>query len=254
MPSLFIGHGSPMNAIEDNEITKNWCEIGKNLPTPKAILCISAHWVTPWSTEITTNEILKTIYDFYGFPEELYNQNYDVQGSPKCAKETQDIISNTKVLWSEVWGIDHGTWSVLMQMYPKRNIPVYQLSLDYNQPFSFHLELWKKLRELRRKWILVIGSGNLVHNLGKISWGNNAPYDWNVEFDTKATNFINERNFEALTKRESFWNIFSLAHPSYDHYLPLLYFAGTIWEKESIIPFNEEFQMGSLSMKSFMAY
>ncbi len=254
LPSFFIGHGSPMNAREENEITRNWQEIGKNIPTPKAILCISAHWVTNGTTEVTTNDTLKTIYDFYGFPPELYNLNYDVQGSPQFAKETQRIIETPKILWSDEWWIDHGAWSVLIQMYPEKNIPVYQLSLDYGKPFSFHLELGTHLRELRKKWVLIIGSGNLVHNLGALSWGNNTPYDWNIEFDTKASQFINERNFEALTKRENFWNIFSLAHPSYDHYLPLLYFAGTIGSDENIVSFNEEFQMGSLSMKSFMAY
>jgi 4,5-DOPA dioxygenase extradiol len=243
-----------MNAIEENEITKNWQYIGKNLPTPKAILCISAHWVTNGTTEVTTSETLKTIYEFYGFPPELYNLNYDVQGSPEFAKETQHIIETPKILWNDEWGIDHGAWSVLIQMYPRKNIPVYQLSLDYGKPFSFHLELGIYLRELRKKWVLIIGSGNLVHNLGRLNWNSNAPYDWNREFDIKATQFINERKFEALTKRESFWNTFSLAHPNYDHYLPLLYFAGTIGSDENIISFNEEFQMGSLSMKSFMAY
>src|ERR1035437_3955591 len=196
MPLLFVGHGNPMNAIEKNEYHNSWVELGKTLPKPKAILCISAHWFIN-GTKVTAMEKPKTIHDFGGFPQELFDVQYPVNGSPEFAKETQTLITKTKVQSDLDWGLDHGTWSVLLPMYPNADIPVFQLSIDYTQPPQFHYDLAKELSVLRKKGVLIIGSGNIVHNLGMIDWGGKV-YDWAIEFDEKIKTFINSGDHSSI--------------------------------------------------------
>jgi len=251
MPALFIGHGSPMNAIEDNQYRRSWQELGKILPKPKAILSISAHWITQGSTKVTAMEKPRTIHDFGGFPDELYQQQYPAPGSPTLANETIGMVSNASVLPNFEWGLDHGTWSVLLPMYPKADIPIYQLSIDYSKPFQFHYDLGLQLKSLRDKGVLTLGSGNIVHNLGAIS--NTAkPYDWALEFDSKIKGFIDNSNHQGVIDFQNLGSVARNAHPSYDHFIPLLYILALQEKVERVNYFNESFDLGSLSMRSLM--
>lgn len=251
MPMLFVGHGSPMNAIEDNAFSREWKKIGAGLPHPQAILVISAHWVTNGSVAVTAMETPRTIHDFGGFPQELFDQEYPAQGSPQFAKETIELVTKTYIREDFDWGLDHGTWSVLQPMFPKHEIPVFQLSIDYSQPAQFHFELGKELHKLREKGVLIIGSGNIVHNLYELNTGG-SPYDWNVSFDNKITEFIDKRDFESVVNFQDLGELAKKAHPTYDHFLPLLYTLGATDSKETISYFNDEFSMGSLSMRSLL--
>ena len=248
MPVLFVGHGNPMNAIEKNEYHNRWVELGKTLPKPKAILVVSAHWLTR-GTKVTSMEKPKTIHDFGGFPQALFDAQYPANGSPEFAKETQTIITKTKVESDFEWGLDHGTWSILLPMYPKADIPVFQLSIDYSQPPQYHYDLAKELSVLRKKGVLIIGSGNIVHNLGMIDWGGKA-YDWAIEFDEKIKTFIDERNHSSIINYNKMGNIAKLAVPTNDHYLPLLYTLALQKKNETVSYFNAKCEMGSMSMRS----
>ena len=250
MPVLFVGHGNPMNAIEKNEYHKKWTELGKSLPKPKAILVVSAHWLTK-GTKVTAMEKPKTIHDFGGFPDELFAQQYPANGSPAFAKETQSLITKTKVESDFEWGLDHGTWSVLLPMYPNADIPVFQLSIDYSQPPQYHYDLAKELSALRKKGVMIIGSGNIVHNLGMIDWSGKA-YDWNIEFDSKIKNFIDEQNHSGIINYEKLGKIAQLAVPTNDHYLPLLYSIALQEKNETVSYFNEKCELGSMSMRSLL--
>ena len=251
MPVLFIGHGNPMNAIEENDFSKNWTEIGKFLPHPKAILSISAHWITPGEIKVTTMDKPRTIHDFYGFPEELFQQEYPAPGSKDYAQRTVDVIRNVHVHEDQDWGLDHGTWSVLLKMYPQADIPVYQLSLDYSKPPTWHFETAKQLQILRKKGILILGSGNLVHNLRTIRF-NEPPYDWAKEFDTRITQFIDDRDLKAAVDFKNLGVLAKLAQPTHDHYLPLIYSLAQITHQSEIIYFNDGFDLASVSMRSFV--
>jgi 4,5-DOPA dioxygenase extradiol len=248
MPVLFIGHGSPMNAIEKNEYHSKWTELGKTLPKPKAILVVSAHWLTK-GTRVTAMEKPKTIHDFGGFPQELFDVQYPAKGSPELASETQALIGKTKVQSDFEWGLDHGTWSVLLPMYPKADIPVFQLSIDYSQPPQYHYDLAKELTSLRKKGVLIIGSGNIVHNLGMLDWGGKA-YDWAIEFDERIKNFIDQRNYAGVINYDKMGSIAKLAVPTNEHYIPLLYTLALQEKDETISYFNEKCEMGSMSMRS----
>lgn len=250
LPVLFIGHGSPMNAIEKNEYHKKWAELGKSLPKPKAILTVSAHWLTK-GTKVTAMEKPKTIHDFGGFPDELFKQQYPAKGSPEFAKETQSLITKTKVQSDLEWGLDHGTWSFLLPMYPNAGIPVFQLSIDYSQPPQYHYELAKELSALRKKGVLIIGSGNIVHNLGMIDWSGK-PYDWTIEFDAKIKKFIDERDHASVINYDKLGSIAKLAVPTNDHYLPLLYSLALQEKDENVSYFNDKCEMGSVSMRSLI--
>jgi 4,5-DOPA dioxygenase extradiol len=249
MPVLFIGHGNPMNAIEQNEYHASWSQLGKELPRPKAILCISAHWLTR-GTQVTAMERPETIHDFAGFPKELFAVKYPAPGSPEFAKEVQTIVKRAAVLPDLEWGLDHGTWSVLLPMFPKAGIPVFQLSLDYSRPPQYHYELAKELSSLREKGVLIIGSGNIVHNLRMVDWGGKA-YDWTIEFDSRIKKFIDERDHQSVIHYEKLGRIAQLAVPTNDHYLPLVYILALEEKNETISYFNEKCEMGSLSMRSF---
>ncbi len=250
MPTLFIGHGNPMYAISENKYKKVWQTLGEKLSEPTAILCVSAHWLTN-GTSVTMVEKPKTIHDFGGFPKELFDVQYPAPGSVEYAKLTINTIKSTKVNEDFEWGLDHGAWSVLMNMYPKANIPVFQMSIDYSKPPIYHFNLAKELAILRNKGVLIVASGNVVHNLGKIKWNENEkPYDWAIEFDNLVKQSIENNNSIPLIEYQKLGAIASLAHPTNDHYLPLMYTLGLRDKTDSFEFFNDSMDMGSLSMRS----
>lgn len=255
MPVLFVGHGSPMNAIEENEFVSGWRNIGKTIPKPNAILCISAHWVTR-GTHVTAMEKPLTIHDFGGFPQELFEIQYPAPGSPELAKETKELISRTSVGLDEKWGLDHGCWSVLKHIYPNADVPIVQLSLDYYQDAQYHYELAKELSSLRKKGVLIVGSGNLVHNLKMIAWDKfNEPeyaYDWAVESLDKMKEYILANNHKSLIDYKSQGNAFKLAIPTPEHYLPMIYALALKEENEKVSLFNDKTVAGSLAMTSLL--
>jgi 4,5-DOPA dioxygenase extradiol len=253
MPVLFVGHGSPMNAIQDNEFSRSWKEIGKSLPKPRAILVISAHWETR-GTFVTAMEKPQTIHDFGGFPQELFNVEYPAPGSPQLARETKSTIVKTDVGLDDKWGLDHGAWSILKHLYPKADVPVVQLSLDYMQKPQYHYDLAKELAALRRKGILIIGSGNIVHNLRMVAWDKmNEPefgFDWAIEANDKIKSLIEAGDHTSLINYSSLSKAVNLAVPSPDHYLPLLYTLALQEKNEKLSFFNDKAVMGSLTMTS----
>lgn len=255
MPVLFVGHGNPMNAIEENEFVSGWRNIGKSIPTPNAILCISAHWVTR-GTHVTAMEKPVTIHDFGGFPQELFEVQYPAPGSPVLAKEVKGLVSNTVVELDEKWGLDHGCWSVLRHIYPNADIPVVQLSLDYYQDAQYHYELAKELSSLRKKGVLIVGSGNLVHNLRMIAWDKfNEPeyaYDWASEALEKMKKQILANDHQSLINYKMQGEAFKLAIPTSEHYLPLIYTLALKEENEKVSFFNDKTAAGSLAMTSLL--
>ncbi|WP_374361020.1 4,5-DOPA dioxygenase extradiol [Cloacibacterium sp.] len=253
MPVLFLGHGSPMNAIEENQFVRGFREISKKIPTPNAILCISAHWFTK-GTFVTSGEIQKTIHDFYGFPPELFAVQYPAKGNPALAKETVELLSPNPVIETDSWGLDHGAWSVIRHLYPEANIPVIQMSIDYTKSAQYHFELAEKLSKLRDKGILIIGSGNIIHNLRLIDWRNintvGAGWDWAIEARAKTNEWIMDGNYQNLINFEKQGTALQNAVPTPDHYLPLIYTLGLKKKTEEISLFNDELIGGSLSMTS----
>lgn len=249
MPLLFIGHGNPMNAIEDNKFSNTWKNFGKTLPKPKAILSVSAHWLTR-GTKVTAMDKPKTIHDFGGFPEKLFSQQYPAPGAPELAKETKALVTKPHILLDDDWGFDHGTWSVLIQMFPKADIPVFQLSIDYNQSMQYHYEIAQQLQTLREKGVLIIGSGNIVHNLQAVTFNSNKPYDWALEFDATISKWIESGNHKAILDFQKLGTLANAAHPTYDHFLPLMYVLGFQNKKETPTFFNNDFDMSSVSMRS----
>lgn len=224
MPAVFFGHGNPMNAVEVNDYTKGWARFGKAIPRPKAVLSISAHWYVP-GTSVSAAAAPGTIHDFGGFPQELYQVSYPAPGDPALAKRVQDILAPTTVARDEQWGLDHGTWSVLRHVYPKADVPVIQLSIDEMQPPEYHYQLGKRLAPLRDEDVLIMGSGNLVHNLNAYAWGRPGvkPYDWAVRFEKKVRALLLEAKDGPLINYEELGRDALLSAPSPDHYLPLLY-------------------------------
>ena len=253
MPVLFIGHGSPMNAIEQNEFSLQWQALGKSLPKPNAILCISAHWETR-GTFLTAMEKPQTIHDFGGFPKALFDVQYPAPGSPALADETTKLVTSTHIGLDHKWGLDHGAWSILNHLYPDANVPVIQMSLDYSQAPQYHYELAKELSELRKKGILIIGSGNIIHNLDLLDWNKISEpeygYDWAFEASNKIKEFIRTKNHKELINYRSQGKAFDLSIPSPDHYLPLLYTLALQNENEEISLFNDKAVMGSITMTS----
>ncbi|MBL7778263.1 MAG: 4,5-DOPA dioxygenase extradiol [Chitinophagales bacterium] len=256
MPVLFVGHGSPMNAIEDNEFSQRWAKMGQEIPQPTTVVCISAHWLTK-GTYITAMEQPTTIHDFGGFPKDLFDVQYPAPGHPELANEVTQLSTTNKIQLDHEWGLDHGTWSVLKQMYPKANIPVLQLSIDYNRPAAYHFALAKELASLRNKGVLLIGSGNMVHNLSMVAWNKiNEPeygFDWAHEINTLFKQHISSRNFNPLLNYESLGAAAKLAIPTPDHYYPMIYSLGLIDSKDDISFFNDKAVGGSLTMTSFKA-
>lgn len=252
MPIMFVGHGSPMNAIEDNEFTKEWVRIGKNLVKPSAIVSISAHWFTK-GTFVTSMENPETIHDFYGFPKELFDVEYPAKGNPALANQTKEIIHSAEVILDKEWGLDHGTWSVLRRMYPEADIPIIQLSIDYTKDAHWHFELAKELEVLRNKGVLILGSGNIVHNLRLVNWKNpDEKYDWAEDVNSKFKENILSNEFSKLINYNDFGSEAKLAIPTPDHYFPMLYILGLKQKNEEVLFFNDKTVLGSVSMTSFM--
>jgi 4,5-DOPA dioxygenase extradiol len=253
MPVLFIGHGSPMNGIEDNAFSRGWRDMAKTIPVPKAVLVISAHWLTE-GTKVTAMNSPKTIYDFGGFPEELYQVKYPAPGDPVLAKETVSLIRSTKAELDHDWGLDHGAWTVVRHMYPEANIPVLQLSIDYTKDALYHFELAKELYSLRRKGVLILGSGNMVHNLRMVAWDKlnteNYGYDWAVLMNSKFKELISAGSFDRLINYQLLGKEALLAIPTPDHYWPLLYTLGLKGGKDDTSFFNDKLVGGSLTMTS----
>lgn len=253
LPALFIGHGSPMNGIEDNEFSRQWAKLGNEIPRPVAVLVVSAHWLTR-GTWITAMDHPKTIHDFGGFPKELFAVEYPAPGSPTLAKETSELISSVPVGLDHEWGLDHGTWIVVRHMYPDADIPVLQLSIDYYESPEFHYRLGKELAELRKRGVLVIGSGNMVHNLRMVDWDKlNEPefgFEWALEMNSLFKSKIESKQHRDLIDYRNLGQAGKLAIPTPDHYFPLLYLLGIQGEKEEVSFFNDKAVGGSLTMTS----
>lgn len=252
-PTLFIGHGSPMNAIEKNEFVLGFQDTAMGLPEIQAILVISAHWLTN-GTAVTAMEKPKTIHDFGGFPPELFAQQYPAPGSPELAQEIKNLIPDTPIHLDHEWGLDHGTWTILKHFYPAANIPVVQFSIDYRQPLSYHFNLAKQLSSLRKKGVLIIGSGNIVHNLRAVDFSKinevGYGYEWAHEARAYVNNCIRTENFKALQEIEQGPAALQMAIPTPDHYIPLLYILGLKNKEEELQFFNDKLLAGSLSMTS----
>jgi len=252
MPVLFVGHGSPMNAIEDNEYSQYWKKLATEIEKPKAVLCISAHWLTK-GTFITAMEKPQTIHDFGGFPQTLFDVQYPAPGDPALAEETSKLVTTTTVELDHEWGLDHGTWSIVKNMYPDADIPVLQLSIDYDQPAQYHYDLSKQLASLRKKGVLIIGSGNMVHNLGMVAWdrlNESYGYDWALEMNELFKKKIEKNDHAALIQYEKLNVAAKLAIPTPDHYYPLIYSLGLKEEKDTVSFFNDKPVAGSLTMTS----
>jgi 4,5-DOPA dioxygenase extradiol len=259
MPVLFLGHGSPMNAIGDNAYRQSWqalgAQFGSHYPPPQLILCISAHWLTEgwWLTAMARP---KTIHDFGGFPQELFDQQYPAPGDPAAARAISQVVrqraSAPLGLDEQAWGLDHGAWSVMKPMFEKAEIPVIQLSMDYSRPPEEHYALARQLKLLRSRGVLIVGSGNIVHNLREMQRGASASqaYDWALEFDQTVGGYVQQGNLDALQNFQKLGQVARMAHPTHEHYLPLLYAAGAVEPGEPMRFFNNSFQGGSISMRS----
>jgi 4,5-DOPA dioxygenase extradiol len=251
LPALFVGHGNPMNAIDDNAYSRAWAAIGASLPRPQAILCVSAHWMTRGRALAHVGARPQTIHDFGGFPRALYQQQYPAPGAPEAAQATIDLVRSTHLQPDGEWGLDHGAWSVLLRMFPDADVPVFQLSLDLARAPAAHLELARELRPLRERGVLIIGSGNLVHNLGALNPGG-APYDWAQAFDETMKVRIAARDGKGVAEALNGSRMARLAHPTPEHFLPSLYPLGVADEKDELSFFSESFDLGSISMRSFL--
>lgn len=252
MPVVFFGHGSPMNAIELNRFSQTWRDLAKNIPTPNAVLCISAHWETR-GVYVTAMPQPKTIHDFGGFPRQLFEMEYPAPGSPELVEMVKKELIQHAIGEDLHWGLDHGTWSVLTHVYPEANIPVVQLSLDFTQGESFHFDLGKALLNLRKKGVLIIGSGNMVHNLGMVAW--NMPetgYDWAIEANAWFKQQIQSENFQSIVNYSTASQAIKLSIPTPEHLRPLLYILGLKQKGENIHFFNDQTLMGSISMTGVM--
>lgn len=250
MPVLFIGHGSPMNAIEENQYTVQWEALGARLPRPQAILSVSAHWFTP-GTRVMDSPAPETIYDMYGFPDELYKIVYKAPGSPHFAHLAKNLIER-KTEIDNTWGFDHGTWSVLHRIYPKADIPVFQLSVDRYASFEDHFQIGRELHALREQGVLIFGSGNVVHNLARVNWNMEGGYPWAEDFDNYIKRNILNRNNQNVIRFEQAGASASLAFTIQDHFAPLLYVLGASNEEDPVFVFNDSCVLGSVSMASYL--
>jgi len=254
MPVLFLGHGSPMNAIEENEFVTGFRNVAKNIPHPIAILCVSAHWETR-GTFVTSMQNPPTIHDFGGFPKALFDVQYPAPGSPELAQEVRNLVQGVEVGMDQSWGLDHGAWSVIKHLYPNADVPVVQLSLNYNMTPAQHYDLAKQLSALRNKGILIVGSGNMVHNLGLLEWSklnaDNYAFDWTLEASSKMKEYILKGDHQQLIQFQNQGRAFQLAIPTPEHYLPMLYMLALQEKNEVPTLFNDKAVAGSLTMTSF---
>jgi len=255
MPVVFVGHGTPLSAIDPNVWTTQWGEVGSTLPRPQAILAISAHWLTEGASLVTASEVPPMNYDIRGFPQQIYEFRYPAPGSPVVAREVAGALEGHIPVYGDTsWGYDHGTWLVLKYMYPRADIPVLQLSIDFSRPPAFHYELAKQLRALRSKGVLILGSGNVVHNLRERGGTGitEHPRDWAIEFDARMASAVADGRDADVVNFLSLGELARLAHPSYDHFLPLLYCLGLTEQDRDIRTFCEGFQWPGISMRSFV--
>jgi 4,5-DOPA dioxygenase extradiol len=249
LPAIFFGHGNPMNAVSKNVYTEAWGRIGEEIPRPRAILSISAHWFVP-GTGVTVSTAPRTIHDFGGFPRQLYQVQYPAPGDPALARRVQALLAPLPVALDDSWGLDHGTWSVLKHVYPRADVPIVQLSIDESRPPSFHYEIGRKLAPLRGEGVLIVGSGNLVHNLHTYAWGQHMPepYDWAVRFEAEAKDLLRAGDHEPLIAYETMGREALLSIPTPDHYVPLLYVIGARQQDDAVTFPVEGVDGGSISM------
>lgn len=251
MPLVFLGHGTPMNAIEDTEFNRGWSELGRTLPRPQAILVVSAHWVTRGTTLVDVSAVPGTIHDFGGFPQALYQQQYDAMGHPALAREVVSLLASHHAEEDDRWGLDHGAWTVLKFLYPKPDVPVLQLSIDMTRDLKEHLEIGRLLSDLRNRGVLILGSGNVVHNLRALRFGGK-PHDWAIEFDELFADRLTDRDFSGLADRNKLGSLLKMAHPTLDHYIPALTIAGASDDRDQLTYMNDSFDLGALSMRSYI--
>lgn len=253
MPLVFLGHGSPMNAIEDTAYSRAWTTLGQTLPRPKAILVVSAHWMTRGTTLVDVSAMPKTIHDFYGFPDALFAQKYPAPGNPGLAREVVSLLASHHAEEDDTWGLDHGAWTVLKFLYPDADVPVFQVSIDMSKDLDYQLEIGKALSELRNRGVLILGSGNVVHNLRAVQWGAGArPHDFALEFDSLFADKLHARDFGALANRDGLGSLLDIAHPSVDHYLPALTIAGASDAGDDLTFMTDAIDLGSISMRSYV--
>ncbi len=251
LPVLFVGHGNPMNAIQDTVFSTAWDALGPRLPQPHAILCVSAHWLTSGETRVSAASHPKTIHDFNGFPDQLFEQQYPAPGAPDVARQVLDMVDGRRIIADHEWGLDHGAWSVLIRMFPAADIPVFQLSLDYRMALQEHYRLACQLKPLRERGVLIMGSGNLVHNLRAMR-RDGPPYDWAVAFDGRMTEFMDRGDDAAVINFQDLGELAKNAHPTWDHFLPLVYTLAQRDEADHLLYFNEGFDLSSISMRSLL--
>ncbi|MBF9036207.1 4,5-DOPA dioxygenase extradiol [Rhodobacterales bacterium HKCCE2091] len=251
MPLVFLGHGSPMNAIEDTEYSRAWTALGQTLPRPAAILVVSAHWMTRGTTLVDVSAMPKTIHDFYGFPEALYRETYPAPGDPALAREVATLLASHHGAEDDTWGLDHGAWAVLKFLYPGADVPVFQVSIDMTRGLDYQLEIGRTLSQLRDRGVLILGSGNVVHNLRAMRPGGR-PQDFALAFDTLFADRLTDRDFAALADSDGLGTLLRMAHPTVDHYLPALTIAGASDDRDELTFMTDAIDLGSVSMRSFV--
>ncbi|MHA6261766.1 4,5-DOPA-extradiol-dioxygenase [Arenibacterium sp. CAU 1754] len=251
MPLVFLGHGSPMNAIEDTAFSRAWSDLGRTLPRPKAILVVSAHWMTRGTTLVDVSDMPRTIHDFHGFPDALFAQKYPARGAPELARDVVSLLASHSAQEDDTWGLDHGAWTILKFLYPKADVPVFQISIDMSKGLDHQLEIGRALSDLRDRGVLILGSGNVVHNLRAMNHGGQ-PQDFAVAFDTLFADRLTDRDFAALADREGLGSLMQMAHPSVDHYLPALTIAGASDDRDALTFMTDDIDLGSISMRSFV--
>lgn len=253
MPLVFLGHGSPMNAIKDTGYSRLWTELGRTLPRPKAILVVSAHWMTRGTTLVDVSAVPKTIHDFYGFPDALFAEQYPAPGNPELARDVVTLLASHHAEEDDTWGLDHGAWTVLKFLYPGADVPVFQVSIDMSKGLEHQLEIGHTLSKLRNRGVLILGSGNVVHNLGAVKWGAGAkPHDFALEFDALFADKLEARDFAALSDRAGLGSLLRMAHPSVDHYLPALTIAGASDAGDDLTFMTDSIDLASVSMRSYV--
>jgi 4,5-DOPA dioxygenase extradiol len=253
MPVVFLGHGSPMNAIEDTEFSRAWSELGQTLPRPQAILVVSAHWMTRGTTLVDVSAMPRTIHDFFGFPEALFAEQYPAPGAPELAREVTTLLASHHAQEEDTWGLDHGAWTVLKFMYPGADVPVFQVSIDMTRGLDHQLAIGRTLAALRDRGVLILGSGNVVHNLGAVNWAKNSkPHDFAQEFDTLFADKLTDRDFAALANSKELGSLLRMAHPTVDHYMPALTIAGASDADDDLTFMTDTIDLASISMRSFV--
>lgn len=251
MPVVFLGHGSPMNALEDTAYSRAWTALGQSLPEPAAILVVSAHWMTRGTTLVDVSALPKTIHDFYGFPEQLYAMDYPAPGHPALAREVASLLASHHATEDDTWGLDHGAWTVLRFLYPQAQVPVFQVSIDMSRGLAHQLEVGRTLSQLRDRGVLILGSGNVVHNLRAMRWGGQ-PLDFALEFDQLFADRLTQRDLAALADSKGLGTLLQMAHPTVDHYMPALTIAGASDERDRLTFMTDAIDLGSVSMRSFV--